>query len=304
MGDTAAMHDPLSTVLHHAHVEAAFFSRALGAPPWGVETRGASTGIFHVVVRGEATLLAAGETRALHAGEIAILPGGSPHVLCHPAAAPSTWIGALPVVPGALPTVVAGTGAPTTEILCGTLRFGELGRELVVAHLPPVLHARGPALGAWVAALAEELRTQPPGTEAVASCLGQLLFLLALREWLSAQSIPGWLNGLVHPEIAPALALVQASPAQDWSVERLARRCGLSRSVFCERFLHVVGEPPAAWVTRWRMVVARELLSDPKQSIPAVAEAVGYSSEAAFHRAFKRVIGVPPARWRREEKAP
>lgn len=296
------MHDALSAVLQHARVEAAFFSRALGAAPWGVETRGASTGIFHVVVRGEATLHAAGETRTLQAGEIVILPRGTAHLLNNPFGAPSAWIGALPVMEGALPTVVAGVGEPDTEILCGTLRFGDLGRELVVANLPPILHARGPALRAWVAALAEELRAQPPGTEAVASCLGQLLFLLALREWLSAQTVPGWLNGLVHPEIAPALALVQASPGEDWSVERLARRCGLSRSVFCERFLHVVGEPPAAWVTRWRMVVARERLCDPKQTIPAVAAAVGYSSEAAFHRAFKRTTGVPPARWRREER--
>lgn len=293
------MIDALSTVLQHARVEAAFFSRALGAPPWGVETRGAATGIFHVVVRGAATLHACGETRTLHAGEIVVLPTGASHVLCWPPNAQPIWIGALPQINEGLPTVTAGTGTPETELLCGTLRFGELGKELVVAHLPPVLHARGPELGAWVAALAHELRARPPGTDAVAACLGQLLFLLALREWLDTQTTPGWLPGLVHPDIAPALASVQAAPAENWSVDRLARKCGLSRSVFCERFLQVVGEPPGSWVTRWRMVVARELLGDAKQTIPAVAEAVGYSSEAAFHRAFKRAIGEPPARWRR-----
>lgn len=295
------MNDALSTVLQAARVEAAFFSRAVGCAPWGVETRGSSSGIFHVVVRGEATLRVGGEEHRVGAGELVVMPGGAPHTLTDPPGAKATWIGALPRREEGLPTVVAGaeTGESTTEILCGTLRFGPLGRELVVAQLPPVLHARGGALRGWVRVLAEELGDRPPGADAVANCLGQLLFLLALREWLETARAPGWLAGLTHPEIGRALALVQAAPAEDWPVERLARRCGLSRSTFCERFTEVVGEPPAAWVTRWRMVVARELLADPVRTIPEVAAAVGYASEAAFHRAFKRAVGAPPARWRR-----
>ncbi len=322
------MNDALSTVLQRARVEAAFFSRALGTAPWGVETRGAATGIFHVVVRGQATLRADGRSVTVNAGELVVLPGGIPHVLADPPTAAATWIGALPRVDAPLPTVVAGCGQPVgasagepvgepigepigepvgepeTEILCGTLRFGPLGQELLLAHLPPVLHARGPALGAWVTVLAGELRAHPPGADAVASCLGQLLFLLALREWLDASQTPGWLAGLTHPDIGKALAMVQAAPAEDWSVDRLARRCALSRSVFCERFTAVVGEPPAAWVTRWRMIVARELLEDPDRGIAEVAAAVGYASEAAFHRAFKRAVGQPPARWRRGPDEP
>lgn len=298
------MQDPLSAALTHARVEAAFFARALGAPPWGVETRGAASGIFHVVVRGRATLRLGEQVIPVEAGEIVVLAAGPPHVLCDPATARSTWIGALPRLDEGLPTVIAGDGEPETEILCGTLRFGELGQELVVANLPPVLHARGPALGAWVRALAEELRRRPPGADAVASCLGELLFLLALREWLDSRDAPGWLAGLVHPEIGRVLAMVQAAPGEDWSLDRLARKSGMSRSTFCERFQAVVGEAPAAWVTGWRMVVARELLRDPNRSIAEVAAAVGYSGEAAFHRAFKRTIGQPPATWRRELRAP
>jgi len=297
------MHDPLSIVLERAHVQTAFFSRALGAAPWGVETRGSDCGIFHVVVRGQATLRVGDEVHTLRAGEVVFMPHGPGHVLCHPPEAGATWIGALPREEAGLPTVTAGVGEPGTEILCGTLRLGELGRELVLAQLPAVLHARGPALAGWVAALATDLETRPPGSDAVAACLGNLIFVLALREWAGAQRAPGSLAGLVHPEIGRALASVQAAPGQDWSLERLARRSGLSRTVFCERFLQVVGEPPAAWVTRWRMVVARELLAEGGRSIAAVAEAVGYASEPAFHRAFKRTIGVPPARWRKERRA-
>lgn len=297
------MHDPLSIVLERARVQTAFFSRALGAAPWGVETRGAECGIFHVVVRGQATLRVSGEVHTLRAGEVVFMPHGPAHVLCNPPEARATWIGALPREEAGLPTVTAGVGEPGTEILCGTLRLGELGRELVLAQLPAVLHARGPALAGWVAALATDLETRPPGSDAVAACLGNLLFVLALREWAEAQRAPGSLAGLVHPEIGRALASVQAAPGQDWSLERLARRSGLSRTVFCARFLHVVGEAPASWVTRWRMVVARELLAEGGRSIAAVAEAVGYASEPAFQRAFKRTIGVPPARWRKERRA-
>lgn len=298
------MHDALSTVLEHARVETAFFSRALGSAPWGVATKGAPCGIFHVVVRGRATLQVGDESFLLEAGQLAVMPAGPAHVLCDPADAVATWIGALPTLDDGLPTVVAGSGEPSTEILCGTLRLGAIGRELVLAHLPAVLVAKGPALASWVRALADELGSRPPGADAVAACLGELLFLLALREWLEAETAPCWLAGLAHPELGRALALVQASPAEDWSVERLARRAGLSRTVFCERFLAVVGEPPGAWVTRWRMVVARQWLTDPRRSMGEIATGVGYASEAAFHRAFKRTVGESPARWRRAARAP
>lgn len=298
------MHDPLSTVLGRARVEAAFFSRALGASPWAVETRGATSGIFHVLVRGAAVLEVEGERVELHPGELVVLPTGPAHVLRSLAPCAPTWIGALPRADtDGLPTVCAGEGVSDTEVLCGTLRFGPFGDELLVAHLPRVLHARGPALAAWVGALSTELAARPPGADAVAACLGELLFLLALREWLGAADAPGWLAGLVHPDLGRALARVQADPAADWTVARLARAAGLSRTYFAELFARIVGMPPVAWVIHWRMLIARQLLADPRQTIPAVAEAVGYSSEAAFHRAFHREVGEPPARWRRRTSA-
>jgi len=296
----AALPDPLSSVLGRARVEAAFFSRALGASPWAVETRGAASGIFHVVVRGAAVLEVDGHRVELHAGELVVLPSGPAHVLRSSAPCRPTWIGELPRADtDGLPTVCAGTGEPDTEVLCGTLRFGPFGDELVGAHLPPVLHARGPALAPWVRALSTELAARPPGAEAVAACLGELLFLLALREWLDGADAPGWLAGLVHPDLGRALARVQADPAADWTVARLARVAGLSRTVFASQFARIVGMTPVAWVIHWRMLIARQLLADPRQTIAAVAEAVGYASEAAFHRAFHRELGEPPARWRR-----
>jgi AraC-like DNA-binding protein len=291
--------DPLSLVLARANVEAAFFSRMRGASPWGVQTRGADCGIFHVVVQGEASLQVGGQRVDVAAGQVVVVPGGLPHVLAHPADASPAWIGALPQVDEGLPTLLAGRGEPGTEILCGTLRLGLFGRELVLPHLPPVMHARGPEVAGWVAALAGEVGRRPPGTDAVSACLGELLFLLALREWLAKPRPASFLAALVPPDLGRVVAAVQEAPAADWSLERMARRAGLSRSVFCERFLDVMGEPPGAWVTRWRMLVARERLAEPGASVARVAEAVGYESESAFNRAFRRSVGMPPARWRR-----
>lgn len=296
--------DPLAAVLRRARVEAAFFSRAVGRRPWGVETRGATVGIFHVVVRGGAALAALDRVHPLAPGDVVLLPHGHPHVLADPPGAPAVWIGALPSVPGPLPTVHAGQGEPDTEILCGTLRFAPPARELLLLHLPPVLVGHGgPGLAPFVARLAAELAEHPLGAEAVAAAIGELLFVLALREWVaSGEAGPSWLAGLADPALARAMGLVQAAPGHDWSAEELARRVGLSRTVFYERFTRATGQTPLAWVTAWRMLVAREALAEGRQGMAEVAAAVGYANEAAFHRAFKRVVGLPPARWRREQR--
>jgi AraC-like DNA-binding protein len=295
------MLDPLSHILALAHVDAAFFSRMRGASPWAVQTRGATGGIFHVIVRGSASILVDGRTIHVGQGHVLVIPAGLPHVLCNPPEAPPVWIGALPKEEGPLTTVVAGEGPADCEVLCGTLRLGPLGQELLLRHLPPVLHASGPELSAWVAALSGELASRPPGADAVSACLGELLFLLTLREWLGRVQSPSLLAASVHPEVGRAVAGVLAEPAADWQLDRLARRAGLSRTVFCERFVAIMGESPAAWVTRWRMIVAREQLAAKGVSIASVAEAVGYQDEAAFQRAFRRVVGVPPAKWRKAQ---
>lgn len=317
--DDAAPTDPLSDVLRLVRVEGALFSRAACARPWGVSTRGASGGIFHVVLRGQGLATAldseghALSSASFGAGDLLVLPHGHAHLLVDAPGSAATWIRDLPVAPGedGLPVVRAGMGEPfDTELLCGTLRFGEEGRALLLPHLPPLLHtpAQG-ALGGWLDAtvrqLADEVRRREPGGELVIARLAEILFVQAVRAWTRRPTGvgPGWVQALGDPALARALALLHGAPAHPWSVEDLARRAGLSRSVFYDRFTERVGEPPAAYLLRWRMTVARQALRDPRLPIALVAQRVGYGSEAAFNRAFKRAVGVPPAAWRRGAQA-
>ena len=142
--------------------------------------------------------------------------------------------------------------------------------------------------------------TPRPGTENVLARLSELMFVEALRRYLEA--LPpfqtGWLAGLRDPVVGGALGALHADPHDDWTVERLARRVGVSRSIFAERFAEMVGQPPMQYLALWRMQLASRLLAEGGQ-VASVAAAVGYESEAAFSRAFKRLVGQAPATWRR-----
>lgn len=305
-------HDPLTEVLRVARVEGALFSRAEGRCPWGVHTRGARAGIFHVVLRGQghARALERGRavlSRAFSEGDLLLFPHGHAHALSDVEAGDTAWISELPTRPGddGLPVVTAGGGGGDLELLCGTLRFDDEASRVLLPYLPALMHARGGALGGWVDAtvrqLAHEAQRGAPGSGLVVARLAEVLFVQAVRAWVASPEGggPGWVRALGDPSLARALALLHGAPEQPWSVDHLAKRAGLSRTVFYDRFTAAVGEAPAAYLARWRMTLARRALRDPGASIPEVAARVGYGSEAAFNRAFKRVVGAPPGAWRR-----
>ena len=131
--------------------------------------------------------------------------------------------------------------------------------------------------------------------------LAELLFVEAVREYVRTlpESQQGWLAGLRDPHVGRALALLHADPARDWEVEVLAQEAGLSRSALADRFVALIGEPPMQYLAGWRMALAAQALSTSNDAVARVAERVGYESEAAFNRAFKREFGTPPAAWRR-----
>jgi transcriptional regulator GlxA family with amidase domain len=166
----------------------------------------------------------------------------------------------------------------------------------------------GPA-AAWITATlkhgASETHAPGPGSDAMLGRLAELLFVEAMRRYTA--SLPaeqaGWLAGLRDPHVGRALALLHADPARDWEVEALARETGLSRSALGERFAHLIGEPPMQYLTRWRLALAAQALSAGNDAVARIAERVGYESEAAFNRAFKREFGSPPAAWRRSVRA-
>lgn len=303
--------DALADILRTVRVDGSVFCRAELGAPWAIRTRGADEAIFHAIVRGAGEVEVGGTRQAFSAGDLLVLPHGQAHTLRDAAGAgPGTWIAELPALPGpgGLPCVRhGGSGAPTS-ILCGTFRFGEEARELLLPHLPPLLHARSTDAAGWLDAtlrmLAEEVTSGRPGGEWVVARLADVLFVQALRGWIAEAPGVGWLGALGDPQLARVLALIHGDPARAWTAELLARRVGLSRTVLFERFSRAVGEPPAAYIERWRMSVARTALRRPDRGMAEIAASVGYASEAAFSRAFKRHVGSPPSEWRRSLSRP
>lgn len=301
--------DPLSELLSRVRVEAALFSRADLTAPWGVSTRGGERGegIFHAVVAGAGVLDVEGEaTRTFVAGDVLVMPHGHAHVLRDAVGTAPRPIESWPSERGAdgLPRLIGGGGGAPLELLCGSFRFDDEGQRSLLPSLPTVIQVGGGRAAGWLnqtlRQLADELAADRPGGDVVASRLADLLFIGVLRAWLEdAGEATGWLAALADPQLGRAIGAIHEDAAHDWTVAKLARAAGMSRSSFSARFTERVGEPPAAYLTRWRMTVARTWLRRSGVPVLDVAERVGYASEAAFSRAFKRAVGVPPSVWRR-----
>jgi AraC-like DNA-binding protein len=266
---------------------------------------------FHVVPSGRFWLEAGGgDPTLLQAGDLGLVPHGEGHVLrSEPGVA----------VPGVLDLEReeisdryeilrhGGGGAPTT-LICGAVRFDHPAARNLVEILPAVLHVEAsssPELE-WMqstlrlmAAEAKELR---PGGEAIITRLGDILVVQAIRSWIETDpaSQSGWLGALRDRQIGRALSLIHRDPARDWTVAALADELAMSRSAFAARFTELVDEPAMQYVTRWRMQVAVSALREEGATVAELASRLGYRSEAAFARAFKRVIGVPPGAIKRE----
>jgi len=312
--DPWAPSDPLAEALHLVRMNGAFYCRSELTAPWGM-TLPPMPGYlwFHVVTAGEVLLEAAGEQATLRAGEVALVPHGGGHVLRGDPGAP---------VPGILELERhavseryellrhGGGGAPTT-LICGAVRFDHPATHRLVAGLPPVLHVArdrsdgADLIGGTLTLMASEARALRPGGEAVLTRLADVLVVQAIREWIEHDPAArtGWLGALRDPQIGQAIARIHGEPARGWTVELLADELAMSRSSFAARFTALVGEPVMAYVTRWRMHVALAALRDEGPTVGELAARLGYRSEAAFARAFKRVIGQPPGAIRAQHLA-
>jgi AraC-like DNA-binding protein len=268
---------------------------------------------YHFVAQGAMQLrVEGGETIGVHAGEIVLLPHNDVHSF-------GSDLGVEPIPAhkviqrpndGRISRVSLGGGGEATKMLCGFLG-AETSFEPLRSALPPLLKLDVGATvsGAWIESsfrfAAGELEAGRVGSTAVLAKLSELLFVEAVNRYVGSlhDEHRGWLAGLRDPQIGRALALLHARPAYGWTTEALALEVGMSRSVFAERFTSLVGHPPMQYLTLWRMHVAEQRLREGRSSIAQVAFAVGYESEAAFSRAFKRQFGVAPGGWRRGSAA-
>lgn len=268
---------------------------------------------FHYVVEGK--LLAkveGGPSTELKQGEIVPFPRNDHHILASTLdLKPQLAKDIVMQPPGAgIYCVKHGGGGEEVHIVCGYLGVDN-GKNPLLTALPPMLTlnvAETPG-GAWIAQsfayAAQQLATPEAGAATIIGKLSELMFVEAVRRYIDALPTQetGWLAALRDPAVGRALALMHMKHAHDWTADELANAVNLSRSAFAERFTALISMPPMRYLTNWRMQVAANRLRDTRQTISQIAFDVGYESEAAFTRAFRRELGEPPAAWRKRMQA-
>lgn len=331
--------DTLSDLRRAVRFRGALFYYVEGTAPWVAEAPPAAEIIpsimpgvehlfeFHGIAEGSCWAAVVGQSPIrLRAGDVVLFLQGDGHVM---SSAPGlrapqssrdvSFAPRPPQLPYALDVHstdvttahLDGGGAERSTIVCGFLGLDARPFNPLLAALPRVLHLSSDALGpdAWVTTLLRtavaESNQRRPGGEAVLERMSEMLFVEVLRRYVD--SLPaeqtGWLAGLRDPVVGKALSLLHQRPAEPWTVESLGSEAGLSRSSLHERFVHFIGQPPMQYLTNWRMQVAARRLRETDAKVVDVALDVGYESEAAFSRAFKRAVGVAPGTWRRQRRA-
>ena len=309
--DPWASTDPLGEALHFLRMNGAFYARAELTAEWGVTLPPLEDHLwFHVVTAGGGWLETDnGEATFLRPGDLAVVPHGRGHVLrsAPGVSAPGILELEREQVSDRYEILVHGEGGAATRFICGAVRFDHPGAGNFVASLPATIYveASSSPQAEWLqstlrlmAAEASELR---PGGEEVITRLGDILVIQAIRSWIETDPAArtGWLGALQDRHIGRAISLIHRDPARDWTVASLAWEVSMSRSALAARFTALVGEPVMQYVTRWRMYLALSALREEEVTVAGLASRLGYRSEAAFSRAFKRVVGVPPGAVRR-----
>ena len=318
--------DALSDVLRVIRLSGGIFLEAHMTAPWCFKGRlspddckayqvaPALVIAFHYVASGKMLVqVDGGEPLEVRAGELVLLPHNDVHAFgsdltVTPFSQPDE---VKAKAAGKFSHIELGGGGEPTQLLCGFLgseqAFGPL-----LSSLPPALKVdvRATPTGAWMESsfrfAVSQIAAGRVGSTTVIAKLSELLFVEAVGHYIAGlpEDRQGWLAGLKDPQIGQALSLMHAKPAQDWSAEALAADVGMSRSGFAERFTSLIGQPPMQYLTYWRMQLAAQRLRESREAIAQVGHAVGYESEAAFSRAFKREFGKAPAAWRKPANAP
>ena len=312
--------DLLSEVLRAVRLTGAVFLNAHLTPPFGVVdprryderlpmARLRQVSVFHLVVAGGCEFESAGQRCRVEAGDLIFMP--RPDVYRMWSGAPQRMAETSEVVrPGPIPGVwVAdhgGGGVPALRLVCGFIESADFLFAPVFRDLPAMVveHTSDDRVGALIAStvgeIVQRVDAAAPGSQLVLGRLMELLFVELLRHLVarSPAGATGWFAALNDPVVARALHLMHTRPAERWTVDEIARQIGSSRSVLGKRFNALLARPPIDYLAAWRIQLAAERLRSGDESVPQVAEVVGYESEAAFSRAFKRLIGMAPGRWR------
>jgi AraC-like DNA-binding protein len=319
--------DALSTVLKTVKLEGAMFYNAEFSAPWSFRSPPSCLVapylspeprhviIYHLLTHGQAyASVEDGPRLPLYAGDIVVFPHGDPHFMGNGREVkPKDFARILKeIMSQGLKLAHMGGGGEITRFICGYLICDPQLSKAFLGGLPPIFKVNigndnsGQWLESSIRYSVEQAAASHAGSEIVVAKLSEALFVETLRRYMDL--LPpgqmGWLAGARDPEVGSALALVHGQPSDPWTIAELARRVGVSRSVLAERFRHFLGVPPMAYLTRWRLQLGAQLLMSTSHSVAQIAAQVGYASEPAFNRAFKREYGSPPARYRVKSRVP
>lgn len=318
-------HDVLAEMLRAVRLTGSVYLNAYFSAPFGVVSpqqfdEGTPMAhlrhisIFHLIAAGGCTIeIATGERRAVSAGDILLVPFAAAHKFWDGEFGDMAFAPDL-MRPGPIKgmwNINHGGGGQTTRIVCGFIESSEFLFAPVFRTLPALLVDRtgDDKVSTLITSTVREILgladAAAPGAELMLRRLMEMLFVEVLRRYAARlpASATGWFAALNDPIVGRALQFVHGDPARRWTVDDLAREAGSSRTVLAERFNAVMGQAPIEYVTGWRMQIAAERIRNSNDRLAAIAADVGYESEAAFNRAFKRVTGVTPGRWRDGETA-
>ena len=318
--------DAFSQILSGVKLNGAVFFNAEFSAPWGYSTPPASVMVathapgaehlvlYHLVIEGGAFIeLADGRTIELSAGDVVIFPHGDPHHMSSGKEAkrpfPNYGIGAK-IKSHDLTPLQAGGGGDVSRFVCGYMTCDPYLSRPILSGLPAVfkVNVRTDPSGHWlensILHLVEEAASGRIGSEAMLAKLSEALFVDTLRRYVAGlpEQNTGWLTAARDPIVGKSLGLLHSRLAHPWTIANLAEEVGISRSALVERFTRYLSEPPMTYLTRWRLQVAARSLEKTSRGVAEIAADVGYESEAAFNRAFKREFGLPPGRYRKDRK--
>ena len=317
--------DVLSEVLKVVKLQGAMFYNGEFSSPWSLCSPASrlvapylapDAGhviIYHLLTEGHASArLLDGEHIVLKAGDLVIFPHGDPHIIENGPPTKTVDIAQelARIVAQGLKLSRIGGGGEITRFICGFMACDPQLSQVFLSGLPPVfkVRIRDDASGRW---LENSIRfsvnatdSSVAGGEAVLAKLSEVLFVETLRAYIAhlPPEKTGWLAGARDVEVGKTLALMHRNPAHPWTIASLAKEAGVSRSVLAERFRFYLDESPMAYLTRWRLQLGAQMLASTNHSVAQIAPEVGYESEAAFNRAFKRQFKVPPARFRSQSR--
>lgn len=315
--------DALSQTLSVVRLVGAIFLHGRFTAPWCYQSPHADAAapyleptaervvIFHLVTEGECWVeLGNLPPMRLAAGDAVLFPQGDAHKMGSQPGLPPASGARLNEVLARRPRLLSyGGGGATTKLVCGYLACDARLARMLLTGLAPVVKVgvRGSNSGIWLEASLRyalaEARSPRPGGHGVLAKLAEVLFIEVLRIHMNEQTDgrTGWLAGVNDRVVGAALRALHAEPARAWTLEDLARVANSSRSVLAERFQHLVGQAPMQYLAQWRMLLATNLLTQSNAPLARIAEDVGYQTDTAFSRAFRREYGLPPAAWRRRQ---